>query len=199
MPLSHETGPEAIPAIEAAYRAQGVAPAFRVAEAPGLAAVREALEARGYDGRQPTVVKVGDAALLAALHDRPAERLPAPDAGWASVFLGEGFDPVDGAHRVEALSRSPGAVYAAVREQGRTVAVGAASFGHGWAGVHGMRTALDRRGRGLASQVLTALGRAIADHGVQQVFLQVEENNPARSLYRKAGFQAAWRYRYWRR
>jgi len=117
----------------------------------------------------------------------------------AAVFMGEGFDPEDGANRVAALRRSPGAVYGAVRLGHRTVAVGVASFGHGWAGVHGMRTALDCRGRGCASQVLAALGRAMAARGVPQVFLQVEEANAARALYRKAGFKEAWRYRYWRR
>ena len=62
-----------------------------------------------------------------------------------------------------------------------------------------MRTARDCRGRGLASQVLSGLGRAIAARGIEQVFLQVEEANDARSLYRKAGFAPAWTYRYWAR
>ena len=109
------------------------------------------------------------------------------------------LDLDDGASRVAALSRSPDAVYAQVREAGETVAVGVATFAHGWAGIHGMRTAQARRGRGLASQVLAALGREIARRGVDQVFLQVEEGNEARSLYRKAGFVEAWRYRYWTR
>ena len=99
-----------------------------------------------------------------------------------------------------ALSRGrTGAVYAAAREEGRTLAVGVASFGHGWAGIHGMRTDARCRGRGLASTVLAALGRAIQARGVDRVFLQVTEDNDARSLYRKAGFQEAWRYRYWTR
>lgn len=199
VPLSHTATPDAIGAIESAYWARGLTPAFRIAEAPGLARVRAALSGRGYVGARPTLMKVGDVARLAAFSDPPAELMAAPDEGWASVFLGEGFDPVDGAHRVAALTRSLGAVYAAVREDGRTVAVGAASFGHGWGGVHGMRTALDRRGGGLAGQILAALGQAMAARGVENVFLQVEEENPARALYRKAGFAEAWRYRYWSR
>ncbi|WP_411287228.1 GNAT family N-acetyltransferase, partial [Phenylobacterium sp.] len=131
--------------------------------------------------------------------DAPGEILQQPDAAWGAVFLGEGFDPEEGAGRVAALSRAPDAVYAQVREDGVTVAVGVATFGHGWAGIHGMRTAQARRGRGLASQVLAALGQAIAARGVDQVFLQVEEANDARSLYRKAGFVEAWSYRYWGR
>jgi ribosomal protein S18 acetylase RimI-like enzyme len=198
-PLSHTATPAALGIIEAAYRSEGLEPAFRIAEAPGLHAVRDALTARGYAAVQPTLVKIGDAQRLAAFRDEPAELMDQPDAAWGHVFLGAGFDPEDGANRVAALSRSPDAVYACVRHAGRTVAVGVATFGHGWAGIHGMRTAQDQRGRGCASQVLAALGRAIAARDLNQVFLQVEESNPARALYRKAGFAEAWRYRYWRR
>lgn len=99
---------------------------------------------------------------------------------------------------MKALARSPGAAYGVVREAGRAVAVGVASFGHGWMGVHGMRTAADQRGRGHAGRILAAFGRLAVARGIDRVFLQVEEANPARSLYRKAGFGPAWRYGYWR-
>ena len=199
VPLRHDLTPAALSEIEAAYWTEGLSPAFRVAEGPGLQAVRDALTQRGYADGAPTVVKVGDVERLAALRDKPGDLLVAPDEGWGAVFLGEGFDPRDGASRVAALSRSPDALYAAVREDGRTVAVGCVAFGHGWAGIHGMRTEAARRGRGLASTVLATLGRAIQARGVTRVFLQVEEDNDARSLYRKAGFVEAWRYRYWTR
>ncbi|MDB5449015.1 MAG: acetyltransferase, family [Phenylobacterium sp.] len=199
VPLSHTATADALNDVEAAYWTEGLQPAFRIAEASGLAGVRDALTARGYVGVQPSLVKTGDVARLAAFRDQPGEVLDQPDEAWGAVFVGDGFDPQDGASRVAALSRSPDALYGAVREDGRTVAVGVVTFGHGWAGIHGMRTAADRRGRGLASQVLAGLGRAIAARAVEQVFLQVEEANPARSLYRKAGFAEAWRYRYWRR
>jgi len=73
------------------------------------------------------------------------------------------------------------------------------SFGRGWAGVHGMRTAPDRRRQGLAGRVLAAFGQASLARGVDRVALQVTEPNPARSLYRKAGLTAVWRYHYWRK
>lgn len=198
VPLRHDLGPAALDALEAAYRGRGLVPEFRIAEAPGLEAVRAELARRGYAPKQPTIMKTGDVARLAAFSDPPAEVLSAPDDAWAAVFLGQGFDPADGAHRVRALSRSPGAAFGAARVDGQTVAVGVASFGHGWAGIHGMRTALDRRGQGHAGRVLTALGREMQARGVGRVFLQVEEANPARSLYRKAGFAPVWRYAYWR-
>ncbi|HVI30819.1 GNAT family N-acetyltransferase [Phenylobacterium sp.] len=198
VPLRHEISAGAVPAILDAYAARGLPAAFRIPDTESLAPVRAALAAAGLAAGQPTLVKTGDAARLAAFADGGAEILEAPDAAWGEVFLGPGFDPVDGAHRVKVLSRSPGAAYGVVRDAGRAVAVGVASFGHGWMGVHGMRTAADHRGRGHAGRILAAFGRLAAARGITRVFLQVEEPNPARSLYRKAGFQPVWRYGYWR-
>ncbi len=196
-PLGHEVGPHALDEIIAAYRDRGLPPAFRIADADGLGEVRSALAARGFSPAKPTWVKTADSLIVAGFCEPNVELMEAPDAAWGEVFLGEGFDPVDGASRVAILSRSPDALYAAVREAGRTLAVGAVSFGHGWAGVHGMRTAKDARGRGFAGRILAAFGGAALARDVRHMVLQVEEPNPARSLYRKAGFEAAWRYCYW--
>lgn len=199
VPLAHDADPEAIADVEQIYQAVRLPPAFRIAETPGLEAVRDELLRRGYVANTPTIMKTGSAAGLIALSDDPAELLEAPDATWFAAFAGEGFDPQESAARASNLVRSPGARYAAVRDGGRTIACGVVSFGHGWAGVHGMRTAADRRREGLASRILTSLGRAAAERGVERFALQVTEENPARSLYRSAGFAAAWRYRYWAR
>ena len=199
VPLRHDVDASALNDIEAAYWSAGLTPALRVADVAGLEAVQVALSSRGYVPAKPTLVKIGDVARLAILRDSPADMISAPDEDWRAVFLGPGFDLADGAGRVAALSRSPDAAYGVVREGGRTVAVGVATFGHGWAGIHGMRTEARCRGRGLASRVLAALGRATQARGIDRVYLQVEEGNDARSLYRKAGFQEAWRYRYWTR
>lgn len=196
-PLSHEASPEALDEIVAAYRDRRLPPAFRIADADGLGEVRSALAARGLSPTRPTWVKIADSLVVAGFCEPDVELMEAPDAAWGEVFLGEGFDPVEGASRVATLSRSPDALYAAVREAGRTLAVGAVSFGHGWAGVHGMRTARDVRGRGYAGRILAAFGGAALARDVRRMVLQVEEPNPARSLYRKAGFEAAWRYCYW--
>lgn len=202
-PLAHDLpgDPAVLDQIEAAFAEAGMAPAFRLADAPGLEGVRAELVRRGYRFEQPTLVKTADAAAMRAVSGAPpAEVLERPDAGWAKVFTGEGFDPVDGANRVAALTRSPDAAYGAVREGQETLAVGAAAFGHGWASVHGMRTARDRRGEGLAGRVLAGLAEAAQARGIDKVFLQVEEANaPARALYRRAGFERVWRYFYWSR
>jgi GNAT superfamily N-acetyltransferase len=197
VPLSWHADAAAIPEIEAAYLDSGLAPAFRLAEAPGLTAVRDELQRRGYAPHTPTIMKFGAPEGLMALSDAPAELMKTPDSAWTTCFSGEGFDPEEGAGRVRNLARSPDVLFAAVREDGRTTAVGVVTFGRGWAGVHGMRTAPDARRRGHASRVLSALGHAAAERGVSRVVLQVVEDNPARRLYRAAGFTYGWRYHYW--
>jgi GNAT superfamily N-acetyltransferase len=198
VPLSHDAGPGAIAGIEAAYRDRGLKPAFRIADVVSLDPVRAELTRRGFTPQQPTIFKTGFTSELAAFSESSARILDKPDAAWGAVFLGDGFEPADGAHRIAALSRSPDAIYGAAGEGGATEAVGVMSFGARWAGVHGMRTAPASRGKGYASAILAALGRAAQAQGVTQVFLQVEEANPARRIYRRAGFTPVWRYHYWR-
>lgn len=197
VPLSHAPRLDVLPDVIAAYESRGLTVNLRIADL--LDDARKTLTGLGFHAYKPTLVKIGDVAKLAAFADGGVQLMDAPDDGFASVFLGEGFDPEDGAQRVRVLKRSPDAVFAAVRDGGRTVAVGCGSLNDGWGGIHGMRTAPDQRGRGHAGRILAALGRAMQARGVEKVQLQVEEPNPARSLYRKAGFTAAWRYEYWTR
>lgn len=188
--------------IEDRYRSRGFKPLLRLADAPCFDGLRAELQRRGYTEHTPTCVQLGSAQRMRevmAAGATPADVDNAPDDAWASMFLGEGFDPVDGAYRVKVLSRSKGMRYASVREGGRTVAAGAMAFGHGWASVHGMRTEKAMRGRGLAGRVLTGLADAALSQGFDRVFLQVDaENPPALALYRRAGFETCWTYSYWR-
>ena len=200
VPLLHEApAPGQWRDIEARYRTHGLPPVFRLPEAACFDAMRRDLAVHGYAAHQPTVVKTGDVGTLAGLVDARGVRLSASvDDAAAAVFLGEGFDPVDGAHRVRLLRRATSAVHASVSHDGQVVAVGSAGFGHGWAGIHGMRTRAPYRGRGYARQILAALGQAALSRGIHHVFLQVEATGLARPLYRRAGFSAAWTYAYWR-
>jgi ribosomal protein S18 acetylase RimI-like enzyme len=187
--------------IEDRYASRQAATALRLADAPCFEGLRAELERRQYKADAPTCVQVGSAQRMrqvAAPGVAPADVDSAPDDAWAALFLGEGFDPVDGAHRVRMLSRAKGTLYASVREGGRTVAAGAMAFGHGWASVHGMRTDKAQRGRGLAGRVLAGLAQAALAQGFERVFLQVDAANPAAlALYRRAGFETHWQYSYW--
>jgi ribosomal protein S18 acetylase RimI-like enzyme len=202
VPLSHaEPDAALIDAIADRYRARGFAPAWRLPDVPSFAAFHAALGQRGFTRRQPTLTQVAAVAdLLSRLPEAAGAVLEdQPDAAWLAMFLGEGLDPVDGASRSRALARAQGTRFASLREQGVTLACGAASFGHGWLGVHGMRTAAARRGRGLAGVVMRAMAIEARQRGIERVFLQVDAGNlPALSLYRRLGFDTAWGYAYWR-
>jgi len=201
VPLSHASpDPAALAGITARYRERGFAPAFRLPEVPAFGAMARELLAQGWQRAQPTLTQIAAVADLLVLPGGPGAALAGrPDAGWTAMFLGEGFDPVDGASRSAALARAQGTLFASVVEDGQTIACGAASYSHGWLGVHGMRTAAARRGQGLASRLLRAMAAEAQRQGIDRVFLQVDAGNaPAQALYRRAGFTTAWPYAYYR-
>ena len=115
---------------------------------------------------------------------------------WYESIRVEGGQLLD---KVAQLIREGNVRRIVIRQGDRTVAVGVASFGFGWGSIHGMRTAKDQRGRGHAARVLATLAGEMQRRGLERVFLQVDEDNPARSLYRRGGFELAWRYHYWGR
>jgi GNAT superfamily N-acetyltransferase len=190
-----------LPAIEQHYAKAGLRPSFRIPRVPGCDAARDWLRAQGYMPRQPTLTQVGRTEGLLRVPATHAVQLDArPPEGWAEVFLGAGFDPVDGASRVAILRRGPDNVFASVRLEGDVVAVGSACFNQGWCGVHGMRTSAAARGRGCAGAILAAFATLARERGVDRMFLQVEEANAAaRSIYERAGFSTMWCSDYWRR
>lgn len=198
-----EVDPATLDRIEDRCDSRQVAPALRLADAPCFDTLRAELARRHYVDDNPTCVQTGSARRmrdLVAADVRVADVDASPDPAWAALFLGEGFDPVDGVHRVRSLARATGSLFASVRENGSTVAAGAMAFGHGWASVHGMRTEQSQRGRGLAGRVLAGLAQAALARGFERVFLQVDaQNQPALALYRRAGFETRWQYRYWQR
>lgn len=202
VPLSHADGHIGqLPAIEQRYHANGLPTLLRLPRVPGFARFEAALGARGYAPERETQVQVARASDVR----RVTEALPAtlsrrPDDHWASVFLGPGFDAIDGANRIAALGRAAHSRYARVDEGGETRAIGVLGLGDVWAGIHGMRTAEAHRGRGLAARVLAGLAQAALDARIEKLFLQVEADNAAaHALYARAGFVIAWHYRYWRR
>ena len=201
VPLAHT--PLSLPVlqqIEAHYQQRHRPTVFRLPVGLISPEVGDALHAMGYAGQHGVLVQVAELAGLLHLAPPDAATLSAaPSAPWASVYTADGFDPVDGAHRVQLLSRSRHVVYAHVSEGGQALAAGTGSISHGWLSIHGMRTAPSAQGRGLASRILAGLAAHAAAQGVHRVFLQVEDDNTvAQGLYRKAGFVTAWQYHYWR-
>jgi GNAT superfamily N-acetyltransferase len=69
------------------------------------------------------------------------------------------------------------------------VAVGRAVADTGWAGVFGMATLPEVRGKGAARKVLAALAAWAGEHEAGRMYLQVERDNiPALRLYERTGF-----------
>lgn len=236
VPLAHPTDAARqaqlaaqVPHIAARYRSHGLSPVFRLPDVvdavdgvdgtAGANRLHAAVLQQGATRTEPTWVMTAPVSALAAVRvpdHRSPEHVAAdtqPSPAWQALFMGEGLDPVDGAHRVRLLSRAPQTLFVSAQVDGETVACGAATFGHGWMGVHGMRTAAAHRGQGHAGRVLQAMARLAASQAwvldpdggtgpataVQQVFLQVGAgNSSALALYQRAGFTPAWRYAYWR-
>lgn len=202
VPMDHTaTDARVVGPIESIYDANGLGTVFRVPAQKTYVAFRAELMARGYVRTQPTGVFTAKVSRMAGISDgAQAQLLSEPDDGWRAVFLGEGFDPVEGASRVQILSRAQHAVFARVSVDGQTVACGLGSFSRGWASVHGMRTLAPYRGRGFASQILGAIAREAQRRELTRAFLQVDSaNTSAQALYRRAGFALAWEYAYWSR
>jgi ribosomal protein S18 acetylase RimI-like enzyme len=202
VPLSHAP-PDArvLAQIEARYAARNMPVMLRLPAIPAYDAFRDQVARAGYVTGKPTLVQVAATSrVMLVSSDLPAETAARPDAQWASVFVGEGFDAVDGASRVATLARAPGALFASIRKDGRAIAAGMGAFSHGWASVHGMRTAQQQRGRGLAGRIMATLAEAAHKRGCDRMFLQVEAHNDAAlQLYRRAGFETLWAYDYWKK
>lgn len=185
------------------YRAHGFQPMIRVPELPAFDALRTRLLALGFTQDQRTLTQAGRIdRVIAALSHLGTEGVSLderPDAAWTAMFLGEGFDPVDGASRAASLARAQGTRYVSLRENGQTLACAAASFGHGWLGLHGLRTEARQRGRGLAGRVILAMALEARAQGIERMYLQVHDSSTsALALYRRIGLEAAWVYSYWR-
>lgn len=202
VPLHHGAhDPALIDAIAQRYRDAGLRPVFRLPQVPAFEAWWPALTARGFARHQPTQTQTGDLqGLLALADDTGGVSLDIrPDAAWMAMFLGEGMDPVDGASRSKALARAEGTLFVSLREGGQTLACGAACFAQGWLSMHGLRTAANQRGRGLAGRMIRAMALEAQRRGIERAFLQVDAANaPALALYRRAGMRTAWTYAYWR-
>ena len=201
VPLKHaNTERKTLEAIYAQYINRHLQPNFRVADVAALNDVQRNLIDMGLKPHGPVLVQIGQSHQIRSVStSSPATISNQPTAEWASVYTAEGFDSEDGTQRVRLLSRSPGVVYGCISEGGVALASGAASVGHGWMGIHGMRTRPQAQGQGLAARILAGFAELAIQRNIARVYLQVEEDNAkAIGLYKKAGFATAWRYRYWR-
>jgi ribosomal protein S18 acetylase RimI-like enzyme len=202
VPLRHDDIDSAsIAEIELRYKQRGYKAQFRVADVVGLVNTHDVLQERGYSPNQPTLTMVGNVGDFTKKSTNWTTQLARQTSDdWKAVYLSEGFDSLDGANRIRALSRSACLIYAHIADDSGPIAAGTASFSQGWASLHGLRTIANMRGKGCAQAIIATLGKVAISRKIERCFLQVEEHNTmAIQLYSHLGFQTAWRYHYWRK
>jgi GNAT superfamily N-acetyltransferase len=191
--------PDAIASAERWYADHGLHCAFKIVDAPGIApGLSDQLAPLGYRPNTETVMMVAPASgRLDPIINISAEL----DPGFVTLFSAAAPDPGDARERLETLARIPRPrAFARADVEGAPAAVGACGVDAEWAGLFSMRTSADFRRRGLARRVLLTLLDWAAEAGARRVWLQVEaDNTAALRLYEAAGFEEAYRYRYWRR
>ncbi len=186
----------AIEAAEAFYADAGLPALFQVTPlAPS--GLEQALEARGYARGVSVAVQV------AAARDVP----PSPRTGAFARTMSEEWFTVSGRLGRYAkvpeiyaalLARiGPRAVFARAEIDGRIAAVGLGVVDPPWLGISSMLTLGPHRGRGLGQAVLSALAAAARQEGCDNLYLQVDRDNPAAlALYARCGFREAYGYQY---
>lgn len=195
-----EVGPagsaiDAIADVDAAHRALGQKPIFRVL-AEDDPAIDAALAARGYQPAEPSVLRRADIAALAA---EPPERMTTfplwpPLAITLDVWSEGGI----GAERLAIMARAPGPKTTILgRSEDRAAGAVFAAVADQTLVIHALWVGEDRRQRGLAPNLLRAAARWGADEGARQVALVVTKANAAANrLYDRLGFERAGTYHY---
>jgi ribosomal protein S18 acetylase RimI-like enzyme len=187
---------EKIAVCESLYHSRGLRTLFKLTEAAG--SLDELLAERGYTVRTPTLLMTTTLQPMDTNSGINLETGLSPSWREASFSL-HGMGERDRAIASVILSSIPGlTITASLAENGKVVAIGRAVLERGYVGLYDIITAPAHRGRGLGGQICTALLEAARQRGAVNAYLQVVENNvPARALYKGLGYKAC--YRYWYR
>jgi arginase family enzyme/GNAT superfamily N-acetyltransferase len=204
LPRSPEHRPgQRLAQVEAFYAERGLPVAVQVTPAAQHEELDRFLDSRGYRHDTPIEVLTAPAAGLAspgrsglAAQVNLADE---PTSAWRAAFstLDGHPDSITVAGRVISSIRLP-AAYASVSLNGQPAGIGLLAGGHGpWGGVYCMVTHPGFRRRGIGSAILAAGARWALDHGIERLYLQVEQaNQPARRMYGAAGFSHFYSYHY---
>jgi GNAT superfamily N-acetyltransferase len=182
------------------YAGRGEAARFQITPGVCPQGLDEWLAARGYAKHDPVSLQV--ASTKEVVHrlrgGLRAEVDDAPTASWFHAWYsvhGSGSDPRcerELLARVELPSR-----YASMKIGQRVVGVGRVVLDSGWAGVFGMATLPEARGKGIGRTVLDSLAIWADAQHIDRLYLQVEQGNTrAVRLYRHAGFTEVCEYHY---
>ena len=192
-PLAPGHAPD-IATAEAAMRAWGQVPLFRLAE--GEEAVDAALAAAGYAVHDPVVLYAAPVARLTDARDETARiiRVSTPLALAADIWAAGGIGP----ERRAVMARAAGARIALLARLGDRAAGCAFTACDGpVAMLHAMEVLAGFRRAGAGRQLLHGAANWAAEQGTEVLALAVTEANaPARALYEAAGMTVAARYHY---
>ncbi|MFD8584912.1 GNAT family N-acetyltransferase [Streptomyces californicus] len=192
---------EALDRVRAWYAERDLPP--YVQTATGAAGTQELLcaELERHGWRREVTAQVRIAAL-APVGDGAADVAAvgltrAPDAAWLARY--QRFS-TPGPHVLRVLESGPSVWFATVAgDGGAPDAIGRCVVDGRWAGFMAVEVAPERRRRGLATAVMTALARRALDEGASAAWLQVEEENEgARALYDGMGFALHHSYHHYR-
>jgi GNAT superfamily N-acetyltransferase len=155
------------------------------------------LGTRGFEPVDETNLLTGrldHLSTLGAAGGPPVVLLDQPDDEWLSVYRGgAGLAPTGRA----LLARHDVVTFAALRLDGRTVAVGRGAVDDGWLGIMAVEVEPDHRRQGLAVAVMAALREWGASRGANRSYLQVgADNTAALALYERLGYRYHHGYRY---
>jgi GNAT superfamily N-acetyltransferase len=179
------------------YAHHGTAARFQIT--PGVCpdTLDEALAERGYQRELTVSLKVAATGHL--LGRPPSKRVRVddrPSREWLETWHAVNGGDLDSER--DLLRRVPNpSGYASVIDGGSVVAVGRAVADTGWAGVFGMATRPEARGKGAGRDVLAALANWAHARQAARMYLQVvSDNRPAVRLYEGAGFGELCGYHY---
>jgi GNAT superfamily N-acetyltransferase len=197
-----ERGGEVRAAIEQAsawYRERGLPPCFHLAEGAEPAGLDGRLAARGFAIVTPTtVMQAPSDAIAGAQPDADGIELleePSPEA--VAALCDPSWPSEVKAERAALFARIPAPRrFALLHVDGQPAAAGIAVADGALAGIFSMRTARASRRRGLGTRILRALAAWSRAEGAAQLYLQVEDDSPARTLYQRVGFEPVYGYHY---
>lgn len=183
------------------YAGHGATARFQISPGACPEELDTVLAERGY--RRESLISLQVASTARVLQQAPAgsprvrlaDRLtPAWFDVWNAVH-GHGGDSRSEWDMLDRVERPSAYASALIGED--VVAVGRAVADNRWAGVFGMATLLQARGKGAARMVLAALAGWAGAHKADRMYLQVERDNlPALRLYERTGFSEICGYHY---
>jgi N-acetylglutamate synthase len=191
--------------VEELYAERGLPALFQVTPAALPCGLDAALANRDYVVHLPTEVWTAPLARCALATAPPGIEVSAHrevEPAWWSLNGERGrFRAEELPLYRRLLERLRGrACFVLARLDGEPGATGIGVAGGDHVGIFSMRTLESFRGRGLARAVLAGIAGFAAERRASELYLQVEQDNePARSLYAKAGFAVAYAYQYRRR